>query len=270
MRSHTYKTTQTISHDHLPPFTSPCHPQLQKTAMPCYQLNTQPQGHYKIGQGGYATEADCLNACKEGACCESNGTCNVRPQCQCQGAGQTFQGIGTVCSPNPCGCCTRLSASHVDPPAFVVTLTSLTIQRTGFTSVQEHVFKEIPWSTPFIVPHNIGASLVGIGRCAYGDNFFEDDCPGGQFIGKASIVIFPISSTPLSRMDMSFSIRDRVIPPEAFTGLGSDVCVGFDLQFRNLPSPCDPSQYPQTFTFVKDYGINNFRFSGSISIGLSS
>jgi hypothetical protein len=243
--------------------------------MPCYQPNNFPPGFSTTGRTGYATEADCLAACKEGACCEGT-TCSVKPQCQCQGTGKVFQGVGTVCTPNPCGCCTRLSALHVDPPAFVVTLTSLTIQRTGFTSVQEHVFKEIAWSTPFIVPQNIGESLVGIGKCAYGDNFFEDDCPGTQFIGKASIVILPIDSTPLSRMNMSFSIRDRVIPPEAFVGLGSDVCVGFDLQFRtfgdfpNLPSPCDPSQYPQTFAFVKNYGINNFRFSGSISIGLSS
>lgn len=34
------------------------------------------------GGGGYATEADCLNACKEGACCEGT-TCSVKPQCQC-------------------------------------------------------------------------------------------------------------------------------------------------------------------------------------------
>lgn len=66
--------------------------------MPCSQLNSAPSP----GAVSYATEADCLQACKEGACCESNGTCNVRPQCQCQGAGQTFKGVGTVCSPNPC------------------------------------------------------------------------------------------------------------------------------------------------------------------------
>jgi hypothetical protein len=59
------------------------------------------------GNGGpgirptYATEAACLEACKEGACCEGT-TCSVKPQCQCQGAGKTFNGVGTVCSPNPC------------------------------------------------------------------------------------------------------------------------------------------------------------------------
>ena len=51
----------------------------------------------------YKTEAQCLQACKEGACCEGT-TCSVRPQCQCQGTGQTFKGVGTTCDPNPCGC----------------------------------------------------------------------------------------------------------------------------------------------------------------------
>jgi hypothetical protein len=70
--------------------------------MPCYQSNNVPSGYGKIGTGGFATEADCLNACKEGACC--NGTsCSVKPQCQCDAAaGEVFKGVGTVCSPNPC------------------------------------------------------------------------------------------------------------------------------------------------------------------------
>jgi hypothetical protein len=62
------------------------------------------------GNGGpgirptYATEAACLEACKEGACCEGT-TCSVKPQCQCQGAGETFKGVGTTCNPDPCKCC---------------------------------------------------------------------------------------------------------------------------------------------------------------------
>jgi hypothetical protein len=57
------------------------------------------------GNGGpgirptYATEAACLEACKEGACCEGT-TCSVKPQCQCQGAGKTFNGVGTACENN--------------------------------------------------------------------------------------------------------------------------------------------------------------------------
>jgi len=71
--------------------------------MPCYQ--TPPHVGAVPANGSYSTEASCLEACKEGACCETaNGTttCSVKPQCQCQGEGKTFKGVGTTCSPNPC------------------------------------------------------------------------------------------------------------------------------------------------------------------------
>ena len=74
--------------------------------MPCYQ---QPPFAGATPAGGtsssYTTEADCLNACKEGACCEGT-TCSVKPQCQCQGDGKKFQGIGTVCAADTCQFCT--------------------------------------------------------------------------------------------------------------------------------------------------------------------
>jgi len=70
--------------------------------MPCYQSNNAPSGYGKIGTGGYATEAECLQACKEGACCNGT-TCTVKPQCQCNAAaGECFKGVGTTCEPNPC------------------------------------------------------------------------------------------------------------------------------------------------------------------------
>ena len=72
--------------------------------MPCYQSTNLPGGVTTTGRTSYKTEADCLQACREGACCEGT-TCTVKPQCQCQGTGKTFKGVGTVCSPNPCGCC---------------------------------------------------------------------------------------------------------------------------------------------------------------------
>jgi len=56
-----------------------------------------------LSSGGHKTEADCNQACKEGACCEGT-SCTVKPQCQCQGAGKVFSGVGTVCTPNPCLC----------------------------------------------------------------------------------------------------------------------------------------------------------------------
>jgi len=67
--------------------------------MTCRQVSTYNGS--PATSGSYATEADCLNACKEGACCEGT-TCSVTPQCQCQGTGQVFKGVGTTCSPNPC------------------------------------------------------------------------------------------------------------------------------------------------------------------------
>lgn len=70
--------------------------------MPCYQSSSLPSGVTTTGRTSYATQADCLQACQEGACCEGT-TCTVTPQCQCQGAGKTFKGVGTVCTPNPCG-----------------------------------------------------------------------------------------------------------------------------------------------------------------------
>jgi len=69
--------------------------------MPCYQSANVPPGFVTAGRPSYTTEADCLKACQEGACC-SGTTCTVKPQCQCQGTGQTFKGPGTACSPNPC------------------------------------------------------------------------------------------------------------------------------------------------------------------------
>ena len=65
------------------------------------------EGSGKPSGGGYATEAECLQACKEGACCEGT-TCSVKPQCQCQGTGKVFRGVGTTCEPNLCNvpCCT--------------------------------------------------------------------------------------------------------------------------------------------------------------------
>ncbi len=68
--------------------------------MPCVQISPGATplylGVHSFSSGPHATEEDCLNACKEGACCEGT-TCSTKPQCQCQGAGQVFRGIGTTC-----------------------------------------------------------------------------------------------------------------------------------------------------------------------------
>jgi len=82
--------------------------------VPCYQSTSLPGGVTTTGRTSYKTEAECNEACKEGACCEGT-TCSVKPQCQCQGTGKVFKGVGTTCSPNPClyGCggCNSIPAS---------------------------------------------------------------------------------------------------------------------------------------------------------------
>jgi hypothetical protein len=50
--------------------------------MPCYQSNNLPGGVTTTGRTSYRTEAECNQACREGACCEGT-TCTVKPQCQC-------------------------------------------------------------------------------------------------------------------------------------------------------------------------------------------
>lgn len=71
--------------------------------MPCFQRNAPGYAAVQAASTGpFTTEADCLQACKEGACCNGE-TCTVRPQCKCNAAnGEVFQGVGTVCAPNPC------------------------------------------------------------------------------------------------------------------------------------------------------------------------
>jgi len=90
--------------------------------MACRQVSTF--SGVSASSGGYTTEAECLQACKEGACCEGT-TCTVKPQCQCQGTGETFKGVGTTCSPNPCEC--YCSGSTIKQPSSV----SVTISGTG-------------------------------------------------------------------------------------------------------------------------------------------
>ena len=58
--------------------------------MGCYQFKSGTAAAASFGVSGEAasltrhrTEADCLNACKEGACCEG-GNCTIRPKCRCK------------------------------------------------------------------------------------------------------------------------------------------------------------------------------------------
>jgi len=84
--------------------------------MPCRQITGASPPSYLANAGplrsatSYATEAECNQACLEGACCEGT-TCSVKPACQCQGAGKVFNGVGTVCTTNPCSLCDLPSIS---------------------------------------------------------------------------------------------------------------------------------------------------------------
>ena len=93
--------------------------------MTCYQSTNLPGGVTTTGRTSYTTEADCLQACREGACCEGT-TCTVKPQCQCQGTGKVFKGVGTVCTAatcTPCGC-----AAGAAPNSLLVQITGASLQ----------------------------------------------------------------------------------------------------------------------------------------------
>ncbi|MGA0398264.1 MAG: hypothetical protein ACO3O3_13975, partial [Ilumatobacteraceae bacterium] len=68
--------------------------------MPCYSQDNVPDGYIaKLPDGPtYESEEDCLDACAEGACCEIDGTCNIKPQCECDtDNGAVFAGVGETC-----------------------------------------------------------------------------------------------------------------------------------------------------------------------------
>jgi hypothetical protein len=80
--------------------------------MTCYQSTSLnlPGGFTTTGRTSYTTEAECNEACREGACCEGT-TCTVKPACQCQGTGKTFKGVGTVCASLNGACCEGTTCS---------------------------------------------------------------------------------------------------------------------------------------------------------------
>jgi hypothetical protein len=88
--------------------------------MTCYQSTNLPGGFTTTGRTRYTTEAECNQSCKEGACCEGT-TCSVKPACQCQGEGKVFQGVGTVCTPNPCDTSCKPCNGRTEPSKATVT-----------------------------------------------------------------------------------------------------------------------------------------------------
>lgn len=110
--------------------------------MTCYQSKSLPSGFSTAGKQSYATEADCLNACKEGACCDGT-TCSVKPQCQCQGTGQVFNGVGTTCATNPCCTCETLVMVQVKLASVVG---GSVVTRYGCNGVIQENSTRVVWS----------------------------------------------------------------------------------------------------------------------------
>jgi len=68
-------------------------------------------GSLIVKSGGLAETCSCCGS-PVGACC-TGSSCSITSQSECQGTGQTFRGVGTVCSPNPCCSCNSLIAVEV-------------------------------------------------------------------------------------------------------------------------------------------------------------
>jgi hypothetical protein len=244
--------------------------------MVCLQTPTSDGliGSGQAGGGGYTTEADCLQACKEGACCEGT-TCSVKPQCQCQGTGKTFKGVGTTCTPNPCLCCFGTGAS-ADPVAYVVTFQTLSISRVNaFTGavIQSYVFRDINWQQPFVCQKTI--ANCGGTACCYSGTFFADDCVSRPFFGfcggsaacsgKVILFIYPAGSGIASGMSIAVTMFDRVSPAVVFNSV--DSCIGFSVVV-DIPSPCAANAYPVNAPFT--YSAGGYVYSGTMLIGLST
>jgi hypothetical protein len=108
--------------------------------MPCYQSTSLPSGVTTTGRTGYQTEAECNQACKEGACCEGT-SCSVKPACQCQGTGKTFKGVGTTCNETTCGCC---GGGELLPSGAVTVQVSRTLDVVANSSCSCFLFQNPP------------------------------------------------------------------------------------------------------------------------------
>ena len=213
------------------------------SAMPCYQPSNLPSNFTTTGRQSYKTEAECNQACKEGACCEGT-TCTVKPQCQCQGTGKTFQGVGTVCSPNPCCSCQALVMVRV---TLASVLGGSVVTRDGCNGDILANSTRVTWacnvsgctlsvqnfySTTFDGLCNVSyPSVVGVGK-----SFSPVSIPlasSGPCVGVSAIG-WPAAKT-LTRQD--FSVASDI--PAAYASV-PDSCWGYGL------SPSGDPLFPQS------------------------
>ena len=146
--------------------------------MPCYSQDNVPDGYIAKSPDGptYESEEDCLNACAEGACCETDGTCNIKPQCECDtDNGAVFAGVGEGCE-RCCGCSRNLrfgrailndagGAAETWKNAFRVSSSSLGFDtdQTGPSQAPATSFNGILWSYPTVVTQFFtGTNFLGI------------------------------------------------------------------------------------------------------------
>lgn len=226
--------------------------------MPCYKINTAPSGYGQIGTTGYATEAECLEACGEGACCDGT-TCSVKPQCQCNAAaGEVFKGVGTVCSPNPClicGCVTtpQLPASMlVEFSGFSFAYVDSINTLSDMTGAEQFLANFLHGIAPLIsLSFDSDTPVYSTGGCT------ANPCPGcaTPFYSRSTyqnnLPIF------LDSIRIAFPCSGGVGTPSLFVGTGSG------LWFIRSAFGCPP-EMPQRFF----YGGNDSFFD--FSIGLSS
>jgi hypothetical protein len=194
--------------------------------MPCYQPSSLPSGVTTTGRTGYKTEADCLQACKEGACCEGT-TCTIRPQCQCQGTGQTFKGVGTVCTAGTC--CDLFSAGCAGPFLGFAPTTPSKISASISLSVdwaERYPRHASPDGTTLLNYESLsGGGTVPFPTCAYYYQFIEG-VPGNGVSFAATFYFVSTSSGVSAAMAFTLGITAQsafpgsIQPVTAFTSAG--------------------------------------------------
>lgn len=235
----------------------PCTKQQTLSTAFDYWSGTQKQS---ASAGPFATEAECLEACKEGACCESNGTCNVRPKCQCQAVGQTFRGVGTPCTATLCGCCGNGESLAGKSVTLVVTQTFAKLgvfpPGSGFVGQTCCDGNATDTSTSTLT---VSASQSGANRCIIGFSVparFDEPCSGGNAT-SGSVTISRVADS----CRISFAI-DRIV------GGCSGPMEGAGVQYLTLnyqwPYSQDTSVYNGT-VYVHSWGQQGIGIVGGPS-----
>lgn len=90
--------------------------------MACYQTKNLPDNFSATGRPVYRTEADCLKSCGEAACCEADGSCNIKQQCECDTENGAVFAAGGACE--ACSESFRTQPRYTKIAAVDVTITS--------------------------------------------------------------------------------------------------------------------------------------------------